>query len=81
MPTSDAWSNVAAIAIGLAAILSSSMLTWRALRLNQTANHLPIVLNLLAPHRTAEFLTKEKHVWDNLKDYDPALGFSRCLRQ
>ena len=41
------WINVLALLVALAAVITSSLLARRALRLNQNASHLPIVLDAL----------------------------------
>jgi hypothetical protein len=69
--------NVLALIVALVAVVSSSILTWRAIRSNENAIHLPIVLDLLKPQRTAEFTQKELYVWKHLPGEDPAKGFSQ----
>jgi hypothetical protein len=69
--------NVLALIVALLAVISSSLLTWRAIRLNENAIHLPVALDLLKTQRTAEFTAKEFYVWENLPNHDPAMGFSR----
>ncbi|MFG1990616.1 hypothetical protein ACGFJ7_11645 [Actinoplanes sp. NPDC048988] len=66
-----------ALLVALAAVITSSILTWRALRLNHNANHLPIVLDALKAQRTADFTRKEAQLWEELPRQDPALGFMR----
>lgn len=70
--------NIGALGIALIAILSSSLLTWRALRLNENANHLPIVLDALRPQRQADFTEKEFILWEQLIPSNHAhdLGFT-----
>ena len=68
--------NVFALVIALAAVVTSSFLAWRALRLNQNANHLPIVLDALKAQRLPEFTRREAQLWDELSSYDVALGFT-----
>jgi hypothetical protein len=68
--------NVLALLTALAAVASSSFLAWQALRLNQNANHLPIVLDALKPQRLPEFTRREAELWDELPKHDVALGFT-----
>jgi len=67
--------NVGALATALAAVGTSSLLTTQALRLSRDANHMPVTLTLLAPHRTPEFVRKETLIWKEVGACDPALGF------
>jgi hypothetical protein len=67
--------NIGTLAIALVSIIASWLLARQALKLNQNSNHLPVVLDLLATQRTAEFLRKEKRLWDHLNEYDEDLGF------
>lgn len=69
------WINVITVVIALSAMGISSAFTLRALRLAQNANHLPVVTNLLAPHRNPAFLAKEDHVNARIAQHDPAGGF------
>jgi hypothetical protein len=69
--------NLLALIVASMAVSISSLLTWRAIRLNQNAIHLPIVLDLLKPQRTAEFTAKEFYVWENLRQEDVDKGFSQ----
>jgi hypothetical protein len=68
--------NGLALLIALAAVVTSSLLAWRTLRLTRNANHLPIVLDALAAQRTADFTRKEAELWQELPNKDPDLGFS-----
>jgi hypothetical protein len=68
--------NWMALLVALAAVASSSLLTWRALRLNTNANHIPIALDALKPQRDSDFTMKELAVWEKLPDTDPSLGFT-----
>lgn len=70
------WINVSALLVAFAAVVTSSLLTRRALRLNQNASHLPIVLDALKAQRTAEFTRKEFRVCEELPKHDVDLGFS-----
>jgi hypothetical protein len=69
--------NVLALVVALAAVVTSSFLAWRALRLNQNANHLPIVLDALKAQRLPEFTRREAELWEELPRHDVALGFTR----
>ena len=51
-----------------------SVLTWRALALARNANHFPVVVSLLAPHRNPDFIQKQRHVIDHLAEFDPKVG-------
>jgi hypothetical protein len=68
--------NAMALLVALAAVVSSSLLTWRALRLNQNANHLSIVLEALEDQRTGEFTRKELELWEQLPKHPVELGFA-----
>src|SRR4051812_26605824 len=68
--------NVLALVVALAAVVTSSVLAWRALRLNQNANHLPIVLDALKAQRLPDFTRREVELWDDLPEQDVALGFT-----
>jgi hypothetical protein len=72
---SPAWFNIATLVIAVSAMGISSAFTVRALRLSRNANHLPVVTNLLAPHRDPAFLEKEDYVNAHIGDHDPAAGF------
>ncbi|MEV0899528.1 hypothetical protein [Actinoplanes sp. NPDC049802] len=67
--------NVMALLVALAAVAASSILTWRSLRLNHNANHLPIVLEAMKAQRTGEFTRKEAELWEELPKQDVKLGF------
>ena len=67
--------NLAALATALGAIVASSLLSLRAIRLAQNANHVPIIVNLLAPHRSGEFVGKETELWNKLQNQDSDCGF------
>lgn len=69
--------NLMALLVALAAVVTSSFLTWRALRLNHNANHLPIVLDALKAQRTGEFTRREAELWEELPKHDVALGFTK----
>ncbi|MFG1925151.1 hypothetical protein [Cryptosporangium sp. NPDC048952] len=69
--------NVLALAVAFAAVVASTALSWRALRLTHNANHLPVVLDALEAQRTAEFATHEITLWEELPNHDVALGFTR----
>ncbi|GAA4473567.1 hypothetical protein [Phytohabitans houttuyneae] len=69
--------NVLALAVALAAVITSSFLAGRALRLNQNANHLPVVLDALRAQRLPEFTLREAELWEELPKHDAALGFTR----
>ncbi len=69
--------NVLALVVALAAVVTSSFLAGRALRLNQNANHLPIVLDALKAQRLPEFTRREAELWEELPKHDVALGFTR----
>ena len=69
--------NLAAVVTALAAVLASSLLSMRAIRLAQHANHVPIIVNLLAPHRSGEFVSKETELWNELPKQDSACGFMK----
>ncbi|MFB9237691.1 hypothetical protein ACFFWC_19380 [Plantactinospora siamensis] len=69
--------NLLALLVALAAVVTSSLLTWRALRLNDNANHLPIVLDALKAQRTAEFTRMEAELWAELPRQDVPLGFAK----
>jgi hypothetical protein len=68
--------NVLALIVALIAVISSSLLTWRALRLNENANHLPIVLELLKNRRMPDFTNKEIELWKELPNHSCDLGFT-----
>jgi hypothetical protein len=72
----DVISLVAVIASMVAAV-SSSLLAWRALRLNRNANHLPIIVDLFAQHRSPEFVEKEEYIWEHIHEHKPSLGFAK----
>ena len=67
--------NLAALAVAFFATLTSSFLAWQAIRVNQNMNHMPVVLEVLKPHRTPDFVRKEIAVWEELPSHDPKLGF------
>jgi hypothetical protein len=67
--------SLAALTAAVIATLTSSFLAWQALRINQNMNHIPVVLEVLKPHRTPEFVRKEIAVWEELSGHDPTLGF------
>jgi hypothetical protein len=69
--------NVIALVVALVAVVTSSLLTWRALRLNQDANHLSIVLDALKAQRMADFTRQEAQLWDELPKHNVTLGFDR----
>ena len=69
--------NLLALLVASAAVASSSFLTWRALRLNHNANHLPIVLDAQKAQRTGEFTRMEAELWDELPKHEVALGFTK----
>jgi hypothetical protein len=68
--------NALALAVALAAVITSSLLTWRALRLNHNANHLPIVLDALKAQRLADFTRMEAELWEELPKHEVTLGFT-----
>ncbi len=68
--------NLLALLVASAAVVTSSSLTWRALRLNHNANHLPVVLDALKDQRTGEFTRREAVLWEQLPQHDVALGFA-----
>lgn len=72
---SPAWFNIATLLIAVSAMGISSAFTLRALRLSQNANQLPVVTNLLAPHRDPVFLAKEDFVNAHIGEYDAVVGF------
>jgi hypothetical protein len=67
--------NVMSLAVALVAVALSSVLSWRAVALSRDANHFPVITDLLSPHRTPEFIRKERLVHEKLKDFDPESGF------
>ncbi|MFI7599172.1 hypothetical protein [Actinoplanes sp. NPDC049681] len=67
--------SLAALTAAIIATATSSLLAWQALRVNQNMNHIPVVLEILKPHRTPEFVRKEIAVWDEISKHDAALGF------
>lgn len=68
--------NMFALAVALAAVVASTLLSWRALRLTHNANHLPVVLQALEAQRTAQFTAREIELWQELPKHDPRLGFT-----
>lgn len=67
--------NVTSLLVALAAVAVSSVLSWRAVAVARDANHLPVIADLLAPHRNPDFMRKERVVHEKLKDFDPGTGF------
>ena len=67
--------NLAALTTALVAVVASSVLSARAIRLTHNANHVQVTLSLLAAQRTGEFFAKEKRLWDELPTHDPSMGF------
>ncbi|AGZ45005.1 hypothetical protein AFR_33735 [Actinoplanes friuliensis DSM 7358] len=65
--------NVVSLLVALIAVIVSSTLTWRALTIARNANHFPVIVSLLAPHRRPDFIRKERHLVDHLGDHDPEL--------
>ncbi|WP_433360157.1 hypothetical protein ACQPZX_26230 [Actinoplanes sp. CA-142083] len=68
--------NLLALIVALAAVVTSSILAWRALRLNHNANHLPVVLEALKAQRSGKFTRQEAELWDELPKHDVSLGFT-----
>jgi hypothetical protein len=68
--------SLAALVIAFIAVISSTFLTWKAIGLNQDANHLPVILDLLESHRSPDFLSKEIRLWREIPSYDSVTGFS-----
>jgi hypothetical protein len=69
--------NAMALLVALSAVVTSSLLTWRALRLNHNANHLPIVLDALKAQRTGAFTRTELELWEELPKQKAELGFAK----
>ena len=67
--------NLAALGTALVAVVASSALSARAIRMTHNSNHVQVTLSLLAAQRTGEFFAKEKRLWDDLPTYDSNLGF------
>jgi hypothetical protein len=67
--------NLAALTSAVIAALTSSFLAWQAIRVNQNMNHMPVVLEVLKPHRTPDFVRKETLLWKELSDHPAELGF------
>ena len=66
--------NMLSLLVTLVAVSVSSVLAWRALALAKNANHFPVVVNLLAPHRNPDFIRKQHYVVEHLSEFDPESG-------
>jgi len=68
--------SFAALATSAIAVVFSSLLAQETIRLTRKANHLPVIVDFLEKHRSANFIQQEENVWKRIRDHDPALGFS-----
>ena len=68
--------NLIAVLATVAAVLSSTFLTRRALRYSKSAIHVPVIIEVFNEHRSAEFVAKELFVWREMARQSPAKGFS-----
>jgi hypothetical protein len=68
--------NLGALLVALTALTTSTFFTWRVVRLTRDANHVPIIIDLLAAHRDGEFRRKEERVWQELPECDVSAGLS-----
>ena len=73
---SDLVVNLGALLVAAGALASSTFLTWRALRFNRSATHIPVLVDMFRQHRSPDFIQKEELVWAHMKDHEEALGFS-----
>ncbi|MEU8229044.1 hypothetical protein AB0C12_05480 [Actinoplanes sp. NPDC048967] len=67
--------NVTSLVVAFAAVALSSVLSWRAVAVARDGNHIPVVTDLLAPHRNPDFIRKERLVHEKLKEFDLEAGF------
>jgi hypothetical protein len=73
--------NTAAIVISLIALAISSYFAVRQNLTAKRANQTPVFIDLFKDARNPEFRDREQSLWQNLKKYDPALGFSRLPKE
>jgi hypothetical protein len=67
--------SLAGLIVAVIAIVSSTVLTFLTLRLLRVANQMPVIGNLLAPHRDPSFVSHEDYLVEHIREYDPALGY------
>jgi hypothetical protein len=69
--------SIAALVISVLSLGVSSILTFRQVRLLRSANHLPVIIDLLGEFRKSEFHQKYRSIIENLRaDHDPDHGLS-----
>ena len=69
---------VVAVAVSLAALSTSSMISWRQLRSMQNANHVPVAIELLIrDYGRPEFQQSERTMLEQLSSIDPSIGIHR----
>src|ERR1700754_2497818 len=69
------WVNVGALIVAFVSVVTSAALALRSARLTNDSNNLAFAIDLLEPHRSGEFLRKEKNVWNKLDGHDTSRGF------
>ncbi len=69
---------VVAVLVSLAAFSLSTLISWRQLRSMQSANHLPVAIELLIhDYGRPDFQQNERAMLDELSSIDPAVGVSQ----
>ena len=64
-----------AVAISLAALAVSSIISWRQLRSMRSANHVPVAIELLTrDYGRPEFQRNERRMLEELPTIDPRVG-------
>src|SRR5690349_12779795 len=68
--------NLAALTASFAALIISTFMAFRQVRIARHANQLPVMMELFAQIRASDTYSKEIMLREELPKYDPALGFS-----
>src|SRR6266568_4157119 len=58
------------------ASLIAVLLSFRALRLGNNANQIPVVVGLISIYCDPKFVRKEEYLWEHMKDSETRLGFT-----